>query len=97
MKKILATFIFVLTLSVSLWSPLALLAAEHGGSTVQAQGGTTAQEHGGTAMGTAMMEGSHAHGGDTAATIMEAASILKATHPDLAAKLEKIAAAEAKE
>lgn len=87
MKKILATFIFVLTLGISLWNPAALLAAEHGGTEV------AGAEHGGTAM----MEGSHSHGEDTAATIMEAASILKATYPDLAAKLEKIAAEEGKE
>ena len=87
MKKILATFIFVLTLGIALCSPAVLLAAEHGGTEV------AGSEHGGTAM----MEGSHHHGNDTAATIMEAASILKATHPDLAAKLEKSAVAEAKE
>lgn len=52
-----------------------LLAGEHGGS-----------EHGGTAV-----EGSHSHGEDHAATLREAASILKATHPDLAAKLEEMA------
>ena len=43
-------------------------------------GGTDIKEHGGGSMG-----------GDNAATLMEAASILKATHPDLAAKLEKMA------
>jgi hypothetical protein len=72
-----------LILGVALWSPAILFAGEHGGTTVQ--------EHGGKAM-----EGSHHEGGE-AATIREAASILKATHPDLAAKLEKIAAEEEKE
>ena len=52
-----------------------LLAGEHGGS-----------EHGGTAV-----EGSYSHGEDHAATLREAASILKATHPDLATKLEEMA------
>ena len=84
MKKIFATFVFVLVLGTLLWNPSLVLAGEHGGTTVQ--------EHGGTAM-----EGSHSHGEGTAATIMEAASILKATHPDLAAKLEKIAEEEGKE
>lgn len=73
-----------LILGVTLWSPAILFAGEHGGTTVQ--------EHGGTAM-----EGSHSHGESHAATIREAASILKATHPDLAAKLEKIAMEEEKE
>lgn len=43
------------------------------------------QEHGGTAV-----EAGQGH----AATIQEAAAILKATHPDLAARLEAIAAEE---
>ena len=84
MKKIFATFVFVLMLGTLLWNPSLVLAGEHGGTTVQ--------EHGGTAM-----EGSHSHGESHAATIREAASILKATHPDLAAKLEKIAEEEGKE
>lgn len=84
MKKILAMLVFVLMFGVTLRSP-AILAGEHGGKELAGGG----QEHGGTAM-----EGSHHHGEGTAATIMEAASILKATHPDLAAKLEAIAAEE---
>ncbi|MBI4115172.1 MAG: hypothetical protein HY447_01215 [Candidatus Omnitrophica bacterium] len=70
-----------LMLGTTLWSPAVLLAGEHGGSEVK--------EHGGEAV-----EGSHQHGEGHAATIREAASILKSTHPDLAAKLEAIAAEE---
>ncbi len=62
-----------------------LMAGEHGGSTMQ--------EHGGTAM-----EGSHHEEGSSgmsaqgdAAVLKEAAGILKANHPELAAKLEAIA------
>jgi hypothetical protein len=80
MKKIFAVFVFVLMLGFSLGST-AVLAGEHGGTTVQ--------EHGGAAM-----EGSHSHGEGHAATLREAASILKANHPELAAKLEAIAAEE---
>ncbi|MBI4115073.1 MAG: hypothetical protein HY447_00700 [Candidatus Omnitrophica bacterium] len=80
MKNIFATLIFALAFGVSLWNPV-LLAAEHGGSEMK--------EHGGEAI-----EGAHQHGEGHAATIREAASILKATHPDLAAKLEAIAAEE---
>ncbi|MBI4387556.1 MAG: hypothetical protein HY582_00750 [Candidatus Omnitrophica bacterium] len=76
----------MLALAVAMWNPAILLAAEHGGSTVNEHGG---KEHGGEAVG----EGEE----NVAATIREAASILKSTHPELAAKLEKIADAEERE
>jgi len=70
---------------VALWNPAILFAGEHGGKEgAKEHGGKEpgAQEHGGTAV-----EGGHAH----AATLMEAADALRATHPDLASKLEAIA------
>ncbi len=87
MKKFLTTFIFVLTFGIALCSPAVLLAAEHGGTEV------AGSEHGGTAM----MEGSHGHMAENLSAIKEAAGLLKATHPELAAKLEKIANEEAME
>lgn len=57
-----------------------LLAGEHGG-----------QEHGGTAVEGAHMEGSHGMAEDHAATLMEAAKVLKQSHPELAKKLEHMA------
>lgn len=86
MKKILFVLIVVLTLGISLWNPALLLAGEHGGSTVK--------EHGGQEYSGKTMEGSHSHEENSVATIREAAAILKSTHPELAAKLEKIAAEE---
>lgn len=79
--------ILTLALAMACWGPGALLAGEHGG-----------QEHGGAAMEGSHEEGSHAdHKKGSATTIREAASLLKTSHPELAAKLEKIAAEEEKE
>ncbi len=73
----------LLIASLAFASPV-LWAGEHGGSTMQ--------EHGGKAMEGSHEEGSHEMGekGD-AAVLKEAAGILKASHPELAAKLEAIA------
>lgn len=57
-----------------------LLAGEHGG-----------KEHGGEKHEGAMMEGSHGMTEDHMATLNEAASALKDSHPDLAKKLEDMA------
>lgn len=79
----------VLMLGVALWSPAAILAGEHGG---KEHGGTepAAQEHGGKAM-----EGSHGMTEDHAATLNEAARILRQEgHLDLADKLEAMAEME---
>lgn len=68
-----------LVLSVALWSPAVLLAGEHGGS-----------EHGGT-----KVEGSHGMTEDHAATLNEAAKVLReAGRSDLADKLEAMAEME---
>lgn len=82
--------VLALALSVLLGYPAALLAGEHGG--------TEMKEHGGMAM----MEGSHGHhahehGDEDVEAIREAATLLKATHPELALKLEKIAEKEEEE
>jgi len=79
MKKISTMFVFALMLGMLAWSPALVLAGEHGGSAIH--------EHGGAAM-----EGSHGEG--DAAILQKAASILKASHPDLAAQLEAVAAGE---
>lgn len=68
-----------LILGAAVSMPQFLLAGEHGG---KEHGG---QEHGGTAV---------EEGPSHAAAIQEAAALLKATHPDLAARLEAIAAEE---
>ncbi|MBI4357999.1 MAG: hypothetical protein HY584_01745 [Candidatus Omnitrophica bacterium] len=85
MKQIFfATLIFALVLGVSLWNPTVLLAGEHGGKE-HAGEEQAGKEHGG-----AQLE-SHA------ATIREAADALRATNPDLAARLDQIAAQEESE
>lgn len=67
-------------------APVAVWAAEHGGTAVGAS-----KEHGGTA---APAEGSHGmHEADEATLLREAASALRKgeARPDLAAKLEQLA------
>jgi len=73
-----------LILSVALWTPAALLAGEHGGQ------GQAGGEHGGKAM-----EGSHGMTKDHAATLNEAAKVLReGGRSDLADKLEAMAEME---
>ena len=80
-----------LVLSLVMWSPTAVLAGEHGG-----------KEHGGSEHGEAKMEGSHSDGehkegshgmmAGHAATLNEAAKVLKQEgHTELAAKIEAMA------
>lgn len=74
-----------LMVGIALWSPAILLALEHGG---KEHGG---QEHGGAAV----EEESQGEGAGAAATLNEAAKVLReAGRTDLAAKLEAMAAAE---
>ena len=75
--------IVLVVLGLSLFGPQALMAAEHGG--------TEMHEHGGKAVE------SHPHEAGNAAALKEAAALLKVAHPDLAAKLEKIAQEEEEE
>ena len=72
--------------------PLSVRAGEHGG--------TEMHEHGGTTMAAPAVSEpaepaeAESHGQDNAGVLKEAAALLKTDHPDLAAKLEKIAEEE---
>ena len=85
MERLCLMLVFALSFSFIL--PSILIAAEHGGSAMG--------EHGGTTM--PAQPAAQTKGATNAATIREAATLLTATHPDLAGKLEKIAAEEEKE
>lgn len=76
MKKL----VFALLMMSLLFTPAALLAAEHGGTAVT-------QEHGGEAV----HEGSHGLAAEDSAKLEEAAVALEATRPDLADWLREFA------
>ena len=84
MRKYLMMIVFALVFGLSIWNVSTALAKEHGGE----EGG---KEHGGEAVT------EHKHDESAAATIREAADALRATNPDLAARLDQIAAQEESE
>ena len=89
MKKIsVAVTTLLLVLGLGIWSAAPIVAAEHGGSE---HGGSAVKEDGGSEHGGAKMEGSHGHEGSHADVLLEAASELQISNPDLAAQLTAIA------
>ncbi len=80
MKKISSVVMGTLVAGMLAFGVVPVMAGEHGGTAVK--------EHGGSAV----EEGSHGmEMGDEAATLMQAAKELKATDPELSAKLEDMA------
>ena len=78
MKRMITVFALVCMLSLTAGNASVLMAGEHGG--------TSMKEHGGHEMK------GHALGTEAVETLMEAASALEGTHPELAAEVEEIAA-----
>ncbi len=83
MKKLaLVTMVFLTAFGVFAMQAGPVLAGEHGGSTMKEHGGSTVQADGGS-----VLRGTK----DDAATLKEAAALIKSSNPALAKKLEKMA------